>query len=258
MDFDGNQAALLKGGSRQGRIYLTTHRMIFNNKKSSDGLQSFSFPFVALSNVNVEQPVFGSNYIRGTVQAQENGNWQGRASFKLNFKAGGAIDFAQTMLKAVQMARRNYHNDAPPPYVPPNGDWFAAPPPAYSPNPQGYYGWLPSTQAFPNQPPPNSVYMHDMPPPYPGIAGFPQQGPTPQQPFYDSGAGGAGWANGAGGSYVATPQQQPSYNPGYPSQPMGFNPMPGQNAGSSASNGELKICLMTHTGRIPQIIHCRC
>lgn len=47
------------------------------------------------------------------------------------------------------------------------GEWHPAPPPAYTPTP-GYYGWLPS-QVFPNGPNPNAVYMHDSPPPYPGI-----------------------------------------------------------------------------------------
>lgn len=38
-------------GSKHGRIYLTTHRMIFNNKAGSDPMQSFSFPFITLSEV---------------------------------------------------------------------------------------------------------------------------------------------------------------------------------------------------------------
>lgn len=67
--------------------------------------------------------------------------------------------------------------DPPPPYVPPESQWYAAPPPAYSPNPQGYYGWVPPTQTFPDQPPPNSVFMTDVPPPYPGINAPYQQPP---------------------------------------------------------------------------------
>lgn len=96
------------------------------------------------------------------------------------FKAGGAIDFGQAMLRAAHIAMKNAHNSAPPPYTPPTGAWYEAPPPAYSPNPQGYYGWLPNNQAFQTGPPPNSVFMHDNPPPYPGIV--PQQGGGAQPP----------------------------------------------------------------------------
>lgn len=51
MEFSGQDSTLFKG-SKTGKIYLTTHRMIFNNQKSSDPLQSFSFPFVCLSDVS--------------------------------------------------------------------------------------------------------------------------------------------------------------------------------------------------------------
>lgn len=266
LDFNGQGGQEFKG-QKTGRIYLTTHRMIFNNKKATDPLLSFSAPFVALSSVEVEQPVFGANFIKGFVQAQEHGGYAGRVGFKMVFKNGGAIDFAQSMLRAVQMARRNYQFDAPPPYMPPTGNLYPAPPPAYTPSPQGYYGWHPSTQAFPNQPPPNSVYMHDNPPPYPGIGG--------QVPAYGGGgppgaappSAGGGWMpaqqmGGGGGGYAPQPQmmgqgggypgqqpqggypgqpqhqgggypgQQPGYNPGY--TPAGFQQQPQPQAGGSA------------------------
>jgi hypothetical protein len=50
------------------------------------------------------------------------------------------------------LASRNYVQDAPPPYTPPSGPWYAAPPPAYSANPQGYGGWIPPTNVFTDQP----------------------------------------------------------------------------------------------------------
>ena len=89
--------------SQVGRLYLTTHRKIFNNKRSGESLQSFSFPFVALRDVELEQPIFGANYIKGKVIAQPNGNFQGEVKFKLHFKSGGAIEFGQAMLRAAQM-----------------------------------------------------------------------------------------------------------------------------------------------------------
>jgi hypothetical protein len=187
MEFAGQDGPEFKG-SKQGRLYLTTHRMIFNNKKTDDKMVSFSFPFVALKDVELEQPVFGANYIKGKVRAQPGGNFTGEAKFKLHFKSGGAIDFGQAMLKAAQMAGRHTVSDAPPPYQPPSSDWYAAPPPAYSANPAGYGGWVPPTHAFPDMPPANSVYMTDAPPPYPGINGT---------NGYSNGAGGGG--GGAGG-----------------------------------------------------------
>jgi len=185
MEFAGQDGAEFHG-SKHGRLYLTTHRMIFNNKKQEDPMKSFSFPFVALKDVELEQPVFGANYIKGKVRAQPGGNFTGEAKFKLHFKSGGAIDFGQAMLKAAQMAGRHYGgvNDAPPPYTPPSSDWYAAPPPAYSANPAGYSGWVPPTHVFPDMPPANSVYMTDAPPPYPGING---------NNGYSSGGAGAGW-----------------------------------------------------------------
>lgn len=51
MEFSGQDAPIFKG-TKQGKIYLTTHRMIYNAKNSSDGLQSFSFPFVCLNEVS--------------------------------------------------------------------------------------------------------------------------------------------------------------------------------------------------------------
>uniref|UniRef100_A0A1B6CGY6 GRAM domain-containing protein n=1 Tax=Clastoptera arizonana TaxID=38151 RepID=A0A1B6CGY6_9HEMI len=170
IEFHGPELHAFKN-TKVGRLYLTTHRMIFNNKHINDDMASFSFPFCTISEVELEQPVFGANYIKGKVRAQPNGNWVGEAKFKIVFKKGGAIDFGQAMLKASQMVGRNGVNDVPA-YAPPPGPWFEAPPPAYTPAPAGYYGWVPNVAAFPNAPPANSVFMTDMPPPYPGINGY--------------------------------------------------------------------------------------
>lgn len=183
IEFPGQHDPIFKG-SKHGSLYLTTHRMIFNAKRSSDEMRSFSFPFVCLDNVEVQQPVFGANYIRGKVRAQQRGNFAGVAIFKIMFKKGGAIEFGQAMLRAAQIAQQNSVLDEPPPYTPSDGDWYQAPSSAYMPTP-GYYNWLP-TNTFPNSPSPNTVYMYDAPPPYPGIGyhepAYQQQGQ--QQPAY--------------------------------------------------------------------------
>ena len=164
MEFSGQDGPEFRG-EKKGRLYLTTHRMIFNNKKSDDAMKSFSFPFVTLKDVELEQPIFGANYIKGKVRAQPGGNFTGEAKFKLHFKSGGAIDFGQAMLKAATMASRNYtgfgtDGDQPPPYTPPTSGWYAAPPPAYSANPAGYGGWVPPTHVFPDQVTQYSKYFY--------------------------------------------------------------------------------------------------
>nr|CAG4638623.1 EOG090X0ADZ [Cyclestheria hislopi] len=169
MEFSGQDRIEFKG-SKNGRIFLTTHRMIFNNLNAKDQLMSFSFPFFTLKEITIEQPMFGANFIKGKVRAQPNGGWVGEAKFKLHFKHGGAIEYAQSMLQVAKMASRNSPaTEAPPPYQPPTGQWYNAPPPSYTPPNGGYYGWVPPRDVFPNAPPAESVYMTDMPPPYPGI-----------------------------------------------------------------------------------------
>lgn len=123
IEFSGQDAIPFKG-TKVGSVYLTTHRMIFNAKKFEDVMKSFSFPFVCLNDVEVEQPLFGANYIRGKVRAQVDGNFVGEAKFKLVFKSGGAIEFAQAMLRAAHMAQQNAHGAEPPPYTPPMGNFL--------------------------------------------------------------------------------------------------------------------------------------
>jgi len=208
MEFGGNDVPLFKG-TKAGRIYLTTHRIIFNSKNmAKDELKSFSAPFVAMNSVKLEQPTFGANYIKGHIAAQENGGYVGEVSFKLKFNSGGAIDFGQALLRAAQMTKSHVGNIAPPPYETPDGAWFQAPPPAYTPTPQGY-GWLPNNNNFSN-PDPNSVFMTDNPPPYPGInSGIPTQQPA---------QGGTGYPN-AAPAYPGYPPQQATGYPGYPQAP---------------------------------------
>lgn len=169
MEFSGQDRPEFKG-VKTGRLYLTTHRMIFNSQNLKDPLLSFSFPFCTMKDVELEQPMFGANFIKGKVRAQKDGGFIGEAKFKLHFKHGGAIEYGQAMLEAAGRVSRNFpFPDQPPAYVPPSGPWQNASPPMYAPPNGGYYGWVPPTNAFPNAPPADSVYMSDMPPPYPGL-----------------------------------------------------------------------------------------
>ncbi|CAG9087657.1 hypothetical protein JYU34_021336 [Plutella xylostella] len=234
VEFYGNEKPEFKN-AKNGRMYLTTHRMIFNSKSNSDPLRSFSFPFISLEDVNVEQPMFSANFIKGKVRAQPNGNFIGEVKFRLTFKSGGAIEFGTAMLKAAHLASRHMSSGAPPPpYSPPTGPWYAAPPPAYQPAQQGYYGWVPPYSAFPDQPPPNSVFVSPSPPPYPGVggAGYPASngasGMNGAPPGYPGYPGGAGGFMGAPGGATAPP--------GYPG---GFA-APGAPAGMSSNDAKAR------------------
>ncbi|XP_066250394.1 WW domain-binding protein 2 isoform X1 [Euwallacea similis] len=208
IEWSGQEANVFKG-KKSGRIFLTTHRVIYNSGSQTEEMQSFSFPFVTLSEVEIEQPVFGANYVKGKVRAQPNGNWVGEAKFKMTFKHGGAIEFGQALLRAahyalgedISGATRGAMNNAPPPYEPAQPQWYAAPPPAYAPPPQGYYGWIPPTHVFPQHPPTDGVFMSDAPPPYPGIyPGGQPNGYGPSAPGYGApGQGAPGY--GAPGGY---------------------------------------------------------
>ncbi|KAL3876716.1 hypothetical protein ACJMK2_034518 [Sinanodonta woodiana] len=206
MAFDPSSIPHFKG-NKHGTLYLTTHRVIFNNLDKKDMLQSFSLSFGSMREVELEQPVFGANYIKGKMLAELGGNWSGAGRFKMWFKNGGAIEFGQAMLRAGQLASRNRQSfNAPPAYTPPQGPFYQAPPPAYSAPHTEYYAWVPY-QTFPTAPPASSVYMTEAPPPYPGIdPNFTPYPPPPQQNGYPPNSK-ASEAAAASSAY---------YNPSYP------------------------------------------
>ncbi|XP_003512395.1 postacrosomal sheath WW domain-binding protein [Cricetulus griseus] len=92
-------------GTKRGPLFLTSYRVIFVTSPSyNDPMLSFMMPFHLMSNCTVEQPIFGANYIKGTIQAAPDGGWEGSATFKIVFRKGGAIEFAQLMAKAASAA----------------------------------------------------------------------------------------------------------------------------------------------------------
>uniref|UniRef100_A0A2K6KMJ3 WBP2 N-terminal like n=2 Tax=Rhinopithecus bieti TaxID=61621 RepID=A0A2K6KMJ3_RHIBE len=96
-------------GTKTGTLFLTSYRVIFITSRSiSDPMLSFMMPFDLMTNLTVEQPVFAANFIKGTIQAAPYGGWEGQATFKLVFRNGGAIEFAQLMVKAASSAARGF------------------------------------------------------------------------------------------------------------------------------------------------------
>uniref|UniRef100_A0A2K6R2Z6 WBP2 N-terminal like n=1 Tax=Rhinopithecus roxellana TaxID=61622 RepID=A0A2K6R2Z6_RHIRO len=96
-------------GTKTGTLFLTSYRVIFITSRSiSDPMLSFMMPFDLMTNLTVEQPVFAANFIKGTIQAAPYGGWEGQTTFKLVFRNGGAIEFAQLMVKAASSAARGF------------------------------------------------------------------------------------------------------------------------------------------------------
>uniref|UniRef100_A0A096NKD4 WBP2 N-terminal like n=2 Tax=Papio anubis TaxID=9555 RepID=A0A096NKD4_PAPAN len=96
-------------GTKTGTLFLTSYRVIFITSRSiNDPMLSFMMPFDLITNLTVEQPVFAANFIKGTIQAAPYGGWEGQATFKLVFRNGGAIEFAQLMVKAASSAARGF------------------------------------------------------------------------------------------------------------------------------------------------------
>ncbi|KAJ6659021.1 hypothetical protein lerEdw1_019658 [Lerista edwardsae] len=196
-----NKPEIFKG-TKKGTVFLTPYRIIFVSK-NKDPMMSFMMPFNLIKGCSIEQPVFSANYIKGVIQAEAGGGWEGEASFKMSFYSGGAIEFGQLMFKLANEASRGGpaqrfgYGYAPVPggFAPfPGG--FAPAPGGYAPQPfMGYpymspqmngYGPTSQPMGYPYAPPPagnkaaeatssayynpanpHNVYMPvDPPPPY--------------------------------------------------------------------------------------------
>ncbi|XP_053577325.1 WW domain-binding protein 2 [Bombina bombina] len=217
-------------GNKKGALYLTSYRVIFVNK-GKDPMLSFMMPFYQMKGCTIEQPVFSANYIKGTISAEPGGGWEGKASFKLTFNSGGAIEFGQLMFKLATTASR--------PPAPANAGYGYTPAPmaggyvpgGYPPAPAGYspaqpvppypyappamngYGPPPQPMGYPYAPPPGAgiyppppeMFMAP-PPPYPG----PPYNGAPNAP--------SGWMEPGmpGGGKAAEAASSAYYNPADP------------------------------------------
>jgi len=161
-----------------------------------------------MKNIEVKQPIFGANHLTGFVMAEHGGGWDGTANFKIEFKSGGAIEFAEQLKHTAQQARSGRHTMQ---QMPPGG--YYPPPPIggyyYAPYPSAY-GVAQPPPAGPQQAyaPPNQSY--GAPPPYPGPTVHAQQPPRPEnekaREAYSSGPN----------VYVPTQYETPPpYAPGY-------------------------------------------
>ncbi|NXN94255.1 WBP2 protein, partial [Rhinopomastus cyanomelas] len=192
-------------GTKKGMLYLTPYRMIFVSK-GKDPMQSFMMPFYLVKGCSIEQPVFSANYIKGQIQAEAGGGWEGQVTFKLTFNSGGAIEFGQLMFKAASSASSGVPLQNPGYGYAPVPGGYAPPPPtpgSYSPMPGGYAAPPPPNGPYPYTPPPMNAYG-----PSPQPMGYPYaQTPAPSA-WADPGI--PGDSNAMGGTSSAY------YNPANP------------------------------------------
>ncbi|KAI1287365.1 WW domain-binding protein 2 [Halotydeus destructor] len=250
---DAVQFDIDRWGSVKGRLYLTTHRLVFTATpiNQNPNVRSFTAPFFTMHDLDLGQPVFGANYIKGKARSEDGST----ISFKLKFNKGGAIELGQAMATAARMAEQNaramnFNTQAPPAYTPSATEAFYQPQNAYQP--QYPVGFAMPTEMFNEAPPAGFIFATNAPPPYPGLIpnSQPAQNPYGQAPAQQGNGGAQPYnpygqapypqANGGSQPYnpygQASQQQasggaQPAYNPyqqanGGNQQPMGFASAP--------------------------------
>lgn len=214
-------------GSKKGNIFITIQKIIFAPTTGCN-YGSFSMNFHSIRNVEVKQPMFGANFVKGDVISEADGGWHGRGTFKVTFNSGGAIEFAEHFRVAVASVRRP--GSHPPPQAPGqpvmmNGGniynnmypaqsgYYGAPGQAFYPTPQpAGYAVYPPPAGVMSQPPP--YQPHENPPPYPGQAPPSAPPPTDGSFNYSFGDAKAREVYSTGQNvYVPAPQPPPPYAP---------------------------------------------
>ncbi|XP_059107273.1 WW domain-binding protein 2-like isoform X2 [Peromyscus eremicus] len=162
-------------GTKKGIVYLTSYltpyRVIFLSK-GKGAMQSFMMPFYLMKVCEIIQPVFGADFIKGTVKAEAGGSWEGSASYKLTFTAGAAIEFGQRVLQVASQASRSEFYPGPPMMDGAMGSVQPPPPPYPGPREPPVRGpsapstpaaeakaTEPAASAYYNPGNPHSVYM---------------------------------------------------------------------------------------------------
>ena len=86
------------------QVYLTVFRIIFVCQKPSQDFFSFDIPLFLLYDENVEFPLFGAIYLRGSSLPYQN-LLPGNSHFKLWFKNGGCDTFIRILSKLIKENR---------------------------------------------------------------------------------------------------------------------------------------------------------
>ncbi|XP_068762282.1 WW domain-binding protein 2-like [Montipora capricornis] len=228
---EGDEIPGFLKGSKKGNIFITTQKVIFAPTTASN-YGSFSMNFHSIRNVEVKQPMFGANSVKGDVISEPDGGWQGRGTFKVTFNSGGAIEFAEHFKHAVASAHRPGSQPPPPAlghpvfvnrngytynngYQPQAGYYGVSGQPFYSPPPPGVYPAYPPPVGVVGQPPP--YQPHEYPPPYPGQAAPSAPPPAPTEGYssytYGPDAKAREAYNTGQNVFVPAPQPPPPYAP---------------------------------------------
>ncbi|XP_011710481.2 postacrosomal sheath WW domain-binding protein isoform X1 [Macaca nemestrina] len=241
-------------GTKTGTLFLTSYRVIFITSHSiNDPMLSFMMPFDLITNLTVEQPVFAANFIKGTIQAAPYGGWEGQATFKLVFRNGGAIEFAQLMVKAASSAARGFplrtlndwfssmriyvitgEGNICTPQMPCSVIAYGAPPAGYGAPPAGYGAPPPGYGAPPagyGAPPPG----YGAPP-----AGYGAQPAGNEGPPVGYRASPAGYGAPPLG-YEAPPAGNEGLPAGYRASPAGSGARPHESAAAQAPENEASL-----------------
>lgn len=183
-------------GSHKGKVFVTTHRMVFLSDDQRDNLLSFAIAFMYIKDLRVEQPIFGANYIEGIAGSHPNGGFQGEVKFQLTYSSGGAIE-ASAALRQVNSIFHRENQAAPPCYGMAAENLYEPPPPSYQAA-QASNNHFAETQMFvsPAQAPYEGVYQRqptglpraEYVPQYPEMPSAPMQ--YPPQPAYQTNTNG--------------------------------------------------------------------
>nr|XP_008273372.1 postacrosomal sheath WW domain-binding protein isoform X3 [Oryctolagus cuniculus] len=135
------QGSSLFSGTKSGTLFLTSYRVIFLTSHSvSDPMLSFMMPFDLMKSCTIEQPVFGANYIKGTIHAAPDaarGAPLGTVSYRIGpsgiyvIAREGNMCTPQAPCQVIVYGAPSSAYGAPPPV-------YAAPPLGYGPPPTGY------------------------------------------------------------------------------------------------------------------------
>ena len=101
-----DQMGKLKG---KGFAFLTTHRIVLVKKdyKQADSFKAFDLPLALMFAESFEQPIFGANYIKGTVKPLNPGSLPSDPKFKMWFMEGGCGKFLKSWRYCLGKLREN-------------------------------------------------------------------------------------------------------------------------------------------------------
>eukprot|EP00696_Hemimastix_kukwesjijk_P011245 gnl/Hemi2/24123_TR8097_c0_g1_i1.p1 gnl/Hemi2/24123_TR8097_c0_g1~~gnl/Hemi2/24123_TR8097_c0_g1_i1.p1 ORF type:complete len:202 (-),score=26.17 gnl/Hemi2/24123_TR8097_c0_g1_i1:54-659(-) len=91
-----------------GTLFLSDQRLVYVRDPAVDPdntCDSFVLPLRSLSNINLNQPLWGCNNITGEVLPIPDGGLLGTGQFRLAFKEGGIGVFVRVLVEAVKAAR---------------------------------------------------------------------------------------------------------------------------------------------------------